>query len=79
MQTILVAITNLSRTTPLVVAKPKTKMQQILALLTAKAGSKNAGPGGGDGNNQRHTNNGSSNNNNNNRICDCRVLVKPNV
>jgi len=39
MQTILAAITNLSCPTPPVVAKPKTEMQQIFALLTAKAGS----------------------------------------
>ena len=78
MKTILAAVTNLSCTTPPVVAKPKTEMQQILTLLTAQAGSENAGPGGGGGNNRRRNNNG-NNNNNNNRNGGHRVSVKPNI
>ena len=48
-------------------------MQQILALLTAKDGSKNAGHGGGGG--------GGNQNNNTSNNCNghCKVSVKPNL
>ena len=68
MQTILVAITNLQQPTcPVVPPKPKTELQQILALLTANAGNKNSGGGGGgNGSRRNNNNNGGGNNNNNN-------------
>ena len=74
MQTILAAITNLSNPTPSVVTKPKIEMQQILALLTAKASSENTGGGGGC--RCRCNNNNNPNNSHNN----CRkVSTKSNL
>ena len=72
MQTILAAITNLSRPTPPVITKPKTEIQQILALLTARAGSENAG-GGGGGN--RNRNNRNNNNGNSNGRCKVSIIL----
>ena len=73
MQTFLAAITNLSHPTPLVVANSKTKMQQILALLTAKGGLEITGTSGGG-----NQNNNNNNNNNNNHNCKQKISVKPN-
>ena len=70
MQAILSAITNLQQPIcPVVPPKPKTKLQQILALLTSNAGNENSNSGGGGGgrrNNNNNNNSGGGKNNNNN-------------
>ena len=75
-ETILVAITNLQRPVP-PVAKQKKEMQQILVLLTAKVGSKNADYGGGNGGGNQNIR--SNNNNNNNCNKGQHVSVTPNL
>ena len=87
-QTSLAAIINLSHPNPPVSSKSKTEMQQMLALLTAKAGTENtSGGGGGGGGSGGSSGSGGSggccnnnpNNPNNTRNNCCKVSTKPNI